>query len=65
MGERLKEKEIRLLRLRCPTAGGGRKERTTVGTDHLLKFWNFVINSDDGGETVTSDNFNWLKNQIV
>lgn len=51
MGERLKEKEIRLLRLRRPTAGGvvvvggwgGRKERTTAGADHLLKLGNFIM----------------------
>lgn len=43
MGERLKEKEIRLLRLRRPTAGAVRKERTTAGMDHLLKLTNFRI----------------------
>lgn len=43
MGERLKEKEIRLFRLMRPTAGeAGREERTTAGTHHLFKLSNFI-----------------------
>lgn len=59
MGERLKEKEIRLLRLRRPTAGrgGSRKERTTAGTDHLLTFSSFVTNTEDVRGAVTPDKF--------
>lgn len=39
MGERLKEKEMRLSRLKRPTAvGRGKEERTTTGRDHLFKW---------------------------
>lgn len=37
IGERVKEKEIRLLRLRRPIAGEGKEERTAVEVDHLVK----------------------------
>lgn len=44
-GDRLKEKEIRLSRLRRPTAGvgAGRKKKTTAGTDHIFKRSDFII----------------------
>lgn len=48
MGERLKEKEIRLLRLRRPTAG---EQEAKNHNRHwsLIEIYNNLINSEDGG----------------
>ena len=58
IGERLKEKEIRLLCLRRPTAEReeAREERTRTGSDHLWKNSNFMeaVKNDRGYEVELS-----------
>lgn len=47
----MKEKDIRLLRLRHPTAEGGREKRTTGGTDHLMKLCNTNVKGEEDGRS--------------
>lgn len=50
----MKEKDIRLLRLRHPTAEGGREKRTTGGTDHLMKLCNTNVKGEEEWQVVMS-----------